>query len=69
MRGNIDGLASFRSLIRKILMDSLLDNLYLLGIQLEREDFDRLLAKHPIHQYFPQQNFVLYSITMYLFYM
>ena len=27
---NIDGLASFRSLTGKILMDSLLDNLYLL---------------------------------------
>ena len=28
--GNIDGLASFRSLTEKILMDGLLENLYLL---------------------------------------
>ena len=44
----------------EILMDSLLSNLYLLE-SIERENFDGSLAKYQICQYFPRQNFVLYS--------
>ena len=42
--------------MRKILMNEILPNQYLLRIQLEnieRENFDRSLAKHQIRQYFP----------------
>ena len=28
---------------------------------IKRENFNRLLAKRQIHQYFPHQNFVLYG--------
>ena len=57
--GNIDGLALFRSLTGKIVMDSLLENLYLL-IQLEnaeREIFDGLLTERQIRQCFLQSKF------------
>ena len=46
-------------------MDSLLDKLCIFAIQLkniERENFDGSLAKHHICQYFPPQNFLLYSM-------
>ena len=42
-------------------MDSLLDAIQLEN--LEKENFDKSLAKRHIHQYFPCQNFVLYGIT------
>ena len=47
---------------REILMDSLLENLYLLcNKNIERKKFDKSLDKHQIRQFFPSQNFPLYG--------
>ena len=64
--GNIDRLASFRSLAGKILTGSLGQLVFAIQLEnIERENFDscRLLAKCQIRQYFRHQNFVLYGMS------
>ena len=59
------GLASFKSLMRKILTGSLRQPVSAMQLEnIERENFDRSLAKHQIRQYFPHQNFALYGKSM-----